>query len=62
VELEILKIGKTPLIYSISYFNLGGWEFCFGGITAPKPPMVTRLVLEQLNDEVALELAHEICV
>jgi len=29
---------KIPLICSVSYFNLGGLELCFGGISQPKPP------------------------
>jgi len=51
---------KTPLIYSISYFNLGAGSFVCG-LIAPKPPMATRLGPEQLNDEGVLEIAHEIC-
>jgi len=27
--LKFWKLTKTPLIYSISYFSLGGWKFCF---------------------------------
>jgi len=26
-RLEIIKLTKTPLIYSVSRFNLGGWSF-----------------------------------
>jgi len=29
--LDILKIDKTPLIYSVSCFHLGGLELCSGG-------------------------------
>jgi len=32
------KFEKTPLTYSVSYFNLGGLELCLGGISPPKPP------------------------
>jgi len=36
---------KTLFIYIVSYFNLErGLELCFGGISLPKPPMVTGLV------------------
>jgi len=28
--LDILKIDKTPLIYSVSCFNIGGLELCLG--------------------------------
>jgi len=28
--LEILNMDKTPLIYSVSYFNLGYLEHCLG--------------------------------
>jgi len=36
-ELDILKIDKTPLIYSISYFNFGGWEPCLGAKRTKAP-------------------------
>jgi len=29
--LDILKIGKTSLIYSVSCFSLGAWSFVGGG-------------------------------
>jgi len=29
---------KTPLIYSVSCFNLGTWSFVWGGLSPPKPP------------------------
>jgi len=29
---------KSQLIYSISCFNLGGLEFCSGGLSTQKPP------------------------
>jgi len=29
---------KIPLIYSVSYFNLGGLGAVFGGLSPPKPP------------------------
>jgi len=31
--LDILKLTKTPLMYSVSYFNLGGLEYCLGGLS-----------------------------
>jgi len=34
---------KTPLIYSVSYLNLGVFELCFGGLSPPKPPVATGL-------------------
>jgi len=34
--LNIQKIDKTQLIYSVSYFNLGGLKLCFGGLSPPK--------------------------
>jgi len=46
-------------VFHISIWGLGA---LFGGITEPKPPMTTRLGPEQLEDEGALEIAHEICV
>jgi len=32
------KVDKIPLIYSVSYFNLGGFELCLGELSEPKPP------------------------
>jgi len=29
---------KTPLIYSVSFFNLVGLELCFGWLNLPKTP------------------------
>jgi len=34
---------KIPLIYTASYFNLGGFEFCLGGLSPPKRPVATGL-------------------
>jgi len=36
--LDIIKLTKTSLIYSVSRFNLGGLGAFFGGISPPKPP------------------------
>ena len=36
--LDIMKLIKTPLIYSASRFNLGGLEFCLGGKAHQIPP------------------------
>jgi len=34
-----LKFSKTPLIYSVSYFNLGGtWSFAWGSMPTKAPP------------------------
>jgi len=41
--LDILKIDKSQLIYSVSSFNLGDLETCFEGLSPPKPPVVTGL-------------------
>jgi len=30
---DIIKLIKTPLIYSVSRFNLGGLELCLWGLT-----------------------------
>jgi len=35
--LKIVKLTKTPLIYSVSRFNLGGLGALFGGLNPPKP-------------------------
>jgi len=32
------KFGKNPLIYSVSYFNLGGSKFFLEGLSPPKTP------------------------
>jgi len=42
-ELDIIKLTKTPLIYSVSRFNWGGLELCLRGLSPPKPPMATGL-------------------
>jgi len=34
---------KTPLIYSVSYFNSGFLELCFGGVIHQSPPVATEL-------------------
>jgi len=34
----MIKLTKTPLIYSASRFNLGGFGALFGGLSSPKPP------------------------
>jgi len=41
--LGVLNFIKT-LIYSVSYYNLGGLELCLGGLN-PQPPVVTGLLL-----------------
>jgi len=33
-----IKIDEPQLMYSVSYFNLGGTEHCLRGIRPPKPP------------------------
>jgi len=43
--LAITKLTKTPLIYSVSRFNLGGLGVLFGGLSPPKPPVAKELVL-----------------
>jgi len=42
--LTFQKLTKTPLIYSVSSFNLGSLELCLGGLSPPKPPVATWLV------------------
>ena len=42
-------------------FPFGGLGALFGAITAPKPPIATRLGPEPLNDEGTVEIVHEIC-
>jgi len=34
---DILKIVKTPLIQTVSYFNVGGFGVLFGELSPPKP-------------------------
>jgi len=35
--LDILKLAKTPLIYSVSCFSLGDWSFVWGGKPTKAP-------------------------
>jgi len=53
--LDIPKIYKTPLVCSVSYFNLGGFELCLGGLSPPRPhggdgtgQMATHLSLDYI--------------
>jgi len=36
--LDIIKLTKIPLIYSVSRINLGGLGALIGGLSQPKPP------------------------
>jgi len=47
--LDILKIDKTPLIYTVSYFSLGGLEHCLGGMSPPNSPVVTALAVPAVH-------------
>jgi len=38
-----LNMTKLPLIYSVSYFNLGGLELCLGGLSPPNSPVATGM-------------------
>jgi len=40
-RLDILKLAKTPLIYSVSCFNLGRLGALFGGAKPTKAPVAT---------------------
>ena len=42
--LDIIKLTKTPLIYSVSRFNLGSLELCLGGWAHQSPPVATGLL------------------
>jgi len=35
--LDIIKLTKTPLIYSVSRFNLGGLKLCLGVLNSTTP-------------------------
>ena len=35
---------KTPIVYSVIYFDLGGLVLCLGRLSPPKPPVTTGLV------------------
>ena len=37
------NLTKSPLTYSVSYFKLGGLEFCLGGLSPQKLPMAMWL-------------------
>ena len=41
--LDIMKLTKTPLIYSVSHFSLWGLELCLGRISKKKSPVATGL-------------------
>jgi len=41
--LDILIFDKTSLIYSVSYFNLGGLELCLEGLSSTKSPVAMGL-------------------
>ena len=41
--LNIKNLIKPPMIYSVSYFDLGRIGTLFEGISPPKPPVATRL-------------------
>jgi len=44
MALTFYNFDKTPLIYSVSYFNLGVCELCLeGGLSSPNPPVATVL-------------------
>ena len=43
--LDIIKLTKTPLIYSVSRFSFGGLELCLAGLSPPKPPPVATGLL-----------------
>jgi len=36
---------KSPLIYSASFFNLGGLDLCLVGLNPPKSPVATGLYM-----------------
>jgi len=38
--LDIIKLTKTPLIYSVSRVNLGKLGVLLGGVSSPRPPPV----------------------
>jgi len=50
---------KSPLIYSVSYFNFGVLELCFGGLSPPKAPVATGLNIVKYN--LALLFIRDTC-
>jgi len=38
VWLDIVKLTKIPVIYSVTRFHLGAWSFVWGWLSPPKPP------------------------
>jgi len=49
-SLDIIKLTKTPLIYSVSRFNLGGLGALLGGLSPPKPPLGDGTVSRSMID------------
>jgi len=46
--LDIVKIDKTPLICSVSYFNLGTWSSLLWGLAHRSLPVATETVLSKI--------------
>jgi len=44
-RLTIRKLTKTPQIYIVSYFNLGGLELCLGGKPTKAPGLLQSIIL-----------------
>ena len=48
--LDIIKLTKILLIYSVSRLNLGGLKLCLGRISPPKPPVATGLTTHRIKN------------
>ena len=57
--LDIENLIKTPMIYSVSYFDLGGLSTLYEGISPPNPPVATRLGRRRLVSMVSIMITAE---
>jgi len=43
--IDIENLIKSPMIHTVSYFDLGGLVVCLGVLSPPKPPVATGLMV-----------------
>jgi len=57
--IDIVKIDKTPLIYSVSCFNLGVLEHCLGGVAHQSTLVATGLGRLHSPSKLLLQHAYQ---